>query len=67
MAKKNSITCIISAKLSQQANRRVVIDGFFVMKTWRNWLGRDKYQILAEEENAADAVRKLNEILGYKE
>ena len=67
MAKKNSITCIISAKLKRVENRRVIIDGFYVMKTWRNWLGRTKYQVLAETKTAAEAAGKLNEILGYKE
>lgn len=65
MATKKS-TFIISAAMSQEKGSCVVINAYFLMQVQKTWYGKDKYRIIGKFDTPQKAVKRLNEILGFK-
>lgn len=63
--KSKKVTFVISASLVRQGEKgKILIDGFFLMKCTKNWLGRERFQVLQKFKTSAEAVQALNKGLG---
>ena len=64
MAKQKEVSLIIMANLTRQGeNGKILIDGYSVVRTWKNFWGKQKFHILKQYKNDTEAILDLNRML----
>lgn len=63
--KQKEVSLLIMANLTRQGeNGNILIDGYSVVRTWKNFWGKQKFRVIQEFKTPTDAVQAVNKMLG---
>lgn len=67
MAKQKEVSLLIMANLTRQGeNGKILIDGYSVVRTWKNFWGKQKFRVIQSYKTDTEAILDLNKMLGHK-
>ena len=65
--KEKEVSLLIMANLTRQGeNGKILIDGYSVVKTWKNFWGKQKFRVVQEFKTDTEAIQAVNKMLGLK-